>query len=131
MNEKIRKWIPLLVLLVFLVTIFVPRWVEERVCMAYGEPLFNHALPEGSVLVSKDAAKDDEGVITAALLLQTDLNSEELEAFYADLDCQPAEEGQTVYLEAKPLDEDDLAVLKQAKLYVEGESYQFVYVYSK
>ena len=131
MKEDIKKWIPLLVLLVFLATIFVPRWVEERVCMKYGEPLFAHALPENTELISKDAAKDDAGGITAALLLKTDLTSEELEAFYSDLDCPPAEEGQTVTLTAKALSEDDLEVLQKAKLYEEGASYQFVYVYSK
>ena len=131
MNDNWKRWLPLVMVLIFVVVVFAPRWIDGLFCAKFGKPLFEHAIPEQSVLVSKDAARDTEGVVTAALLLQTDLSSEELEAFYADLDCPPAKDGQTVKLEAKPLSEADLDVLKQAKLYVEGASYQFVYVASK
>ena len=131
MKENLKRWLPLLVLLVFLATIFVPRGVEKRTCMAFGQPLFDHVLPEKAEIISTDAAKDDDGGVTAAILLKTDLTSQELEEFYADLECPPAEEGQNVTLQAKALTEADLAVLQQAKLYEEGASYQFIYVYSK
>ena len=131
MKENLIKWGPLLVLLVFLMTIFVPRWMNERSAMKFGEPLFSHALPQDATVVSQDAAGDSNGGVTAAILLQTNLSSEELAAFYADVQCPPAKDGQIVTLEAKALNEDDLAVLKQAKLYEEGASYQFIYVYSR
>ena len=67
----------------------------------------------------------------AAMILKTDLTSEELEAFYSDTEYPPAEEGQTVSLSAKPLDENSIKAMKQAKLYEEGASYQFIYLYSK
>ena len=118
-------------ILQFIAVAFGPRWINQAVGMSFGEPLFEHPLPEDAILISKDAAKDDEGTITAAMLLQTDLTSEELEAFYADLECPPAKKGQTVSIQAKALTEEDLQVLKQAKLYEEGACYQFVYVYSK
>lgn len=130
MKEKIMRWIPLLVLVIFLGTIFVPRWINQQACKAYAEPLFSHALPDGAKVVSTDAVKDDNGGITAAILMQTDLSQEELKAFYADLELEPAEEGHTVSLNVKTLSEEDLDVLKQAKLYEDGASYQFVYIYS-
>lgn len=131
MKEKIKSLLPLMVLLVVLAVILVPKRLEQRACDKFGEPLFTHALPENAVLVQQDAAKDDEGGTTAALLLQTDLSSEELIAFYSDTIYPPAKEGQTVTLEAKALDESSLEALKQAKLYEEGACYQFVYLYSK
>ena len=131
MNENLRKWLPWVMIAIFVVVGFGPRWMDSLVCNRFGRPLFDHALPAETVLVSKDAATDGEGVITAALLLQTDLSSEELEAFYADLNCPPAKEGQSVELSAKALAEEDLDVLKTAKIYVEGAQYQFVYVTSK
>ena len=131
MNENWKRWLPLIMVLIFVVVVFAPRWIDGMFCMKFGKPLFEHPLPENAVLVSRDAARDTEGVVTAALLLQTDLSSEELVVFYEDLDCQPAKEGQTVRLEAKPLTEEDLDVLKTAKLFVEGAQYQFVYMTSK
>ena len=131
MNETLKKWLPWVLILLFVAVVFGPRWVDSAVSHRFGQPLFDHALPENAVLVSKDAAKDTNGVITAALLLQTDLTSEELETFFADVDCEPVKEGQTIHVEAKALTEADLDVLKTAKLYVEGEQYQFVYVTSE
>ena len=66
----------------------------------------------------------------AARLLKTDLTSEALEAFYADVEAEPAEPGDTVILRAKALDESSVEALKQAKVYEEGASYQFIYLYS-
>ena len=46
------------------------------------------------------------------------------------MDASPAEEGYSVELSVKPLDEDSIEAMKQAKLYEEGKSYYFVYLYS-
>ena len=131
MKEKIMKWIPLLVLLVFLLTMFVPRWLNTRLAMKFGEPLFSYSLPEGAEIISQDGAVDEEGGVTAAILMKTDLTSEQLLEHYGNLVCHPAKDGQRVTVEAKALTEADLDVLKQAKLYEAGASYQFIYVYSK
>ena len=131
MHEKIRKWLPWVMIVLFIAVVYGPRWIDNATANRFGKPLFAYPLPEDAVLVSQDAAKDGEGVITAALLLQTDWSSEDLEAYYADLRIEPVKDGQTISVEAKALTEADLDVLKTAKLYVEGEHYQFVYVTSK
>lgn len=131
MRDNLKKWLPWAMILLFIAVVFGPRWVDSAVSRQFGKPLFDHALPEDAVLVSQDAARDSDGVITAALLLQTGLTSEELENFYADVECEPVKAGQTVQVEAKALTEADLDVLKTAKIYVEGEQYQFVYVTSE
>ncbi len=131
MKEVIKRFIPLILLIAVMFAMAIPKRMEKKAAEAFGEPLFSHALPENTKLIEQDAAKDDEGGTTAALLLQTDLTSEELEAFYSDAAYLPAEEGQTVTLSAKALDEGSLDSLKQAGLYEDGASYQFVYLYSK
>jgi len=131
MYEKIRKWLPWVMIVLFIAVVYGPRWIDNATANRFGKPLFAYPLPEGTVLVSQDAARDGEGVITAALLLQTDQSIEELEAYYADLRIEPVKDGQTISVEAKALTEADLDVLRTAKLYVEGEQYRFVYVTSK
>ena len=131
MKEVCKKLAPVLLLLLVMAIFLIPQKLEERAADAFGAPLFSHALPEDAVLIQQDAGKDDDGGMTAALLLQTDLSSEALEAFYADISYPPAEEGQTVTLQAKALDEASISALKQANLYTDGANYQFVYLYSK
>ena len=131
MKEYIKLLLPVLVLLLVMAAFLIPKKLQQRAANAFGAPLFEHALPADTTLIQQDAAKDDDGGTTAALLLQTNLTSQELEAFYGDTDYPPAEEGQTVTLQAKALDDSSLAALKQAKLYTDGASYQFVYLYSK
>lgn len=131
MNDTVRRLLPLVLLLALLAVLLVPKYMTGRTCQRFGQPLFEHPVPEGSEIVVTDADKDDAGVITAAMILKTDWTSEELEAFYEDLDCQPVKEGQTVCLEAKTLTEDDLAVLEKANVYEPGASYQFIYVTSR
>lgn len=131
MNEKLRKWLPWVMILLFVAVAYGPRWIENRAAMSFGKPLFTYPLPEGAVLISQDAGKEDEGAVMAALLLQTDMTSEELESHYAPLEIEPAREGHSVSIDAKALSESDLDVLKNAGLYVEGEHYQFIYVTSK
>ena len=94
-------------------------YLEGKIWMTYpSEPWMRN--PAGGM----------HGGMIAAMLLKTDLTSEELEAFYADVDAQPAEEGDVVTLSAKALDESSLEALQKAKLYEEGAQYQFVYLYS-
>lgn len=131
MKDTIRRFIPLLIILALMAAVMIPKKLEERAANAFGEPLFSHALPENAKLLQQDAAKDEEGGTTAALLLETELSVEELEEFYSDTVYVPAEEGQTVTLQAKELDEGSISALKQAELYTEGAQYRFVYLYSK
>lgn len=131
MNDTVRRLLPLVLLLALLAGMLVPKYVTRRTCQRFGQPLFDHPLPQGAELVATDADKDDAGVVTAALILKTDCTTEELEAFYADLSCQPVKESQSVHLLVKPLTETDLAALKQAGVYTPGAAYQFIYVTSK
>ena len=131
MNDKLRKWLPWVMILLFIAIVYGPRWIGNLSAQSFAKSLFEHPLPENTVLVSKDAIKDGDGIYTAALLLQTDLTGEELEASYGDLELKPAKEGHTVSMDVKALTEEDLDVLKTAKLYVDGEHYWFVYVTSK
>lgn len=131
MKEKIKNFLPILLMAAILTAFLLPKKLEQKACNDFGAPLFDHALPADTKVVQQSAVKDEEGGVTAALLLQTTLSSEELKAFYGDTDYPPMEEGQTVTLSAKPLDADSMEALKQAKLYEEGASYQFVYLYAK
>lgn len=131
MKEYAKRLLPVLIIILAMAAFLIPQKLQERAANAFGAPLFEHVLPADSTLIQQDAAKDDEGGTTAALLLQTELTSQELENFYSDINYPPAEEGQTVTLRAKALDDSSLAALKQAKLYTDGASYQFVYLYSK
>lgn len=130
MKDKVRIIAPLVILLALLAAFLLPKYLENRAADQFGAPLFNHALPEDATLIQKDAAKTEEGGMMAALLLKTDLTSEALEAFYADVEAEPAQPGDTLILRAKALDESSVEALKQAKVYEEGASYQFVYLYS-
>ena len=131
MKELAKRLLPLLLMMAVLAAFLLPQRLKDRAAEKFGEPLFSHALPAESKLVQKDAATDDEGGTTAALLLQTDLSSEDLIAFYSDMEYPPAKEGQTVKLSCKALDDASIDALKQADLYEEGANYQFVYLYSK
>ncbi len=131
MKETAKRFLPLVLMIAIMAAFLLPKRLQERAANQFGEPLFSHALPEGAKLIQQDAAKDDEGGTTAALLLQTDLTEEELLEFYSDRTYAPAEEGQTVTLRVKVLDENSIQALKQAKLYKEGAQYLFVYLYSK
>lgn len=131
MKEKLKSFLPIIAMIAILTAFLLPGKLEERACNAFGAPLFEHTLPEGAKLVQQAAAKADDGTVTAAIILQTDLSSEVLENFYADREYPPMEEGQTVTLSAKALDESSINALKEAKLYEEGAAYQFVYLYCK
>lgn len=100
---------------------------------AFGEPLFTHTLPAGSALVTKEAKKDDAGVMTAALLLAFSQPTDEaaLAAFYGDTAYPPFAAGETAQLAVKPLDDASLDALRQADIYEEGKTYWFVYLTSR
>lgn len=100
---------------------------------AFGEPLFAHALPAGASLVTKEAKKDDAGVMTAALLLAFDEPTDEaaLASFYGGTQYPPFAAGETVQLAVKPLDEASLDALRQAELYEADKTYWFVYLTSR
>ena len=130
-KEVIKRLLPAFLMVAVMAAFLLPKKLEERNANQFGEPLFSHALPENAELIQKDSGKTDDGSIMAALLLKTDLTSEELELFYGDAVYAPAKEGQTVTLSAKALDENSLDALKKAKLYEDGASYQFVFLTSK
>ena len=130
-KEVIKRLLPAFLMVAVMAAFLLPKKLEERNANQFGEPLFSHTLPENAELIQKDSGKTDDGSIMAALLLKTDLTSEELELFYGDAVYAPAKEGQTVTLSAKALDENSLDALKKAKLYEDGASYQFVFLTSK
>ena len=130
-KELIKRLLPALLMIAVIAAFLLPGKLEDRAANQFGEPLFSHTLPSGSAVIQQDAEKTEDGGIMAAMILKTDLTSEELEAFYSDTEYPPAEEGQTVSLSEKPLDENSIKAMKQAKLYEEGASYQFIYLYSK
>ena len=130
-KEMIRRILPSILVLIVLAVFMLPEKLETRAAEKFGEPLFSHALPDGAELVQTDAGKNEDGSIMAAIILKTDLTSDALEAFYGNTEYPPAEEGQTVTLSCQPLNEDSITALKQAKLYEDGASYQFVFISSK
>lgn len=104
---------------------------QKAEAVAFGEPLFAHALPSGAQVVQQEAKRDDAGVMTAAMLLRWDGGSaEELLAFYSDTTYPPFEEGQTTHLQTRPLDEASIETLKRADLYTEGADYWFIWLTS-
>ena len=109
----------------------LPRRLEQSRLNTFGAPLFEHALPADSYRVQTSAVKDDQGGVTAAVLLGTSMTAEELEEFYSDVECAPVGEGHTVDLSVKPLDEGSLSALRSAGQYMEGKEYFFVYLYSR
>lgn len=130
-REWIKRLLPLVLMIAVMAAFLLPKRLQDRAANQFGEPLFSHALPEGAELIQQDAGKNDDGSIMAAMILKTDLSSEELERFYGDVVYAPAKEGQTVTLSASALDDSSISALKQAKLYEEGASYQFVFLISK
>ena len=130
-KELIKRMLPAVLMIVVMAAFLLPGKLEDRVAEKFGEPLFSHALPNGAELIQNDAGKNDDGSIMAAMILKTDLSSDELEVFYGDTKYPPAKEGQTVILRCQPLDDNSITALKQAKLYEDGASYQFVFISSK
>ena len=121
-------------LAVIWVAFLLPALGDKKVADAYAEPLFTHALPEGAEQVQQEAdrSKTDAGKMTAAyLLLSADATEDELYTFYNDMDYPPAQEGDTVTLHVKALDQSSLDALEQSGLDTEGKTFWFVYLVSQ
>ena len=108
----------------------IPDKIEQYKLNQFAQPFFEHALPENSYSVQASVATDENGGITAAAIIGTQLTEEELYAFYADTEYVPAKDGDTVELSVKALDESSIEVLKEAGKYREEDKYYFVYIYS-
>lgn len=115
---------------VLLGVFYIPGKVEEHQLNQFARPLFYHLLPEDTYAVQTSSVRDDDGGTTAAIILGTSLTQEELLTFFSDTEYPPANEGETVVLEVKPLDEASIEVLKKAKQYRDQSDYYFVYIYS-
>lgn len=129
-KQRKRYWLTLAISFLVLTAVFLPKRLEQMECNKFAEPLYSHALPEGSRLVQKSSVKSKDGSFTAALILASDMDAQALRDFFADGPYIPAKKDQAVTLEVKPLDEESLAALQKAGLQKEGETYYFVYIYS-
>lgn len=133
-NEKLKNVLITVLLLAFgavLIGVFyVPQKIEEYECNRFAKPLFEHLLPDNSYSVQSSAVRDDDGNTTAAAIIGTQLSEEELYDFYSDGEYLPANEGETVELSVKALDEASISALKEAGKYRYEDLYYFVYIYS-
>lgn len=132
-KEKSSNWkyvLPILVLTVIMFLIYTPQYIQQGQAKEFARPLFTHALPEGTKSVQGNAGKDGEGGVIAAVLLQTDLTSEEVLEFYSDTEYAPIKEGYDVVLKTKEVDEASIEAMKQAEVYEEGKHYLFIYIQS-
>lgn len=133
-NEKLKNVLITVLLLAFgavLIGVFyVPQKIEEYECNRFAKPLFEHLLPDNSYSVQSSAVRDDDGNTTAAAIIGTQLSEEELYDFYSDGEYLPANEGETVELSVKALDETSISALKEAGKYRHEDLYYFVYIYS-
>lgn len=110
----------------------LPKRITEYQCNQFAKPLFEHQMPADSYAVQTSAVRDDEGGTTAAIILgmASEMAQQELYDFYADGEYPPANEGESVELSVRELDEGSLSALKQAGMYREGDEYFFIYLYS-
>lgn len=129
--ENVWKTILLVVAGALLLGVFyIPKKVEEYKLNQFARPLFYHLMPTDTYSVQTSSVRDDNGGTTAAIILGTSCTQEELLAFYSDVEYPPADEGENVVLQVKPLDEASIEVLKKAGKYREQSEYFFVYIYS-
>lgn len=110
----------------------LPKRIDEHHCKQFAAPLFEHLLPADSYAVQTSAVRDQSGGTTAAIILgvAADSDEQQLYEFYADGEYLPAQEGDSVELVVRELDENSIEALKKAKLYREGDEYYFIYLYS-
>lgn len=116
--------------------IMLPKGLSNRKANAFAQPFFSHAAPQGASVLQQAASREKqegEYITTATQILEFSQAPEqqELEAFYSDTSYPPADEGQTVTLAAKPLDDASLSALQQAGVYEQGMEYWFVYLVSR
>jgi len=122
-----------IILIGCLIGVFIGQ-AQDKKLNAFSAPLFDHALPEETRLVSSyadDSANDGVRQAFACLIVQSSLTQEELLAFYSDTDYSPAREGDTVTLQVLPVEGESLETLKNTKQYQEeGGPYWYIYLYS-
>jgi len=129
MKETLRRYIlPAIAIIIVVGALTVESWLPELAGASYKKAMYSHPLPENTELLQKDIAMQAGGGIMTALLLETDLTSEELIAFYSDVVTQLQEQGKEVVLDAQALNEESLEAVKQAGAYEEDRGYQFVYL---
>lgn len=129
MKDILRRYIlPAVAIIIVIGALTVESWLPEVAGRAYKEAMYSHPLPENTVLLQKDVAMQSAGGIMTALLLETDLTSEELIEFYSDVVTELEAKGKEVVLDAQELNEESLEAVKQAGSYQEDRSYQFVYI---
>lgn len=132
-REKSNNWkytVPILILTVIMMIIYIPRQIQQNKAQSFAHPIFVHPIPEGAEAVQGGAGKDGDA-ITAAVLLKTDLSPEEVIDFYDDVEYLPYEEGETVELLTKPVDEATIEAMQKAEIYEDGANYLFVYIKSE
>lgn len=129
MKEILRRYIlPAIAIIIVIGALTVESWLPELAGAPYKKAMYFHPLPENTQLIQKDIAMQSGGGIMTALLLETNLTSEELITFYSDVVTQLQEQGKEVVLDAQALNEESLEAVKQAGAYEEDRGYQFVYI---
>ena len=129
MKEILRRYIlPAVAILVIISALMVESWLPDLVGRKYAKALFEHTLPAETIMLQKDVVMQQGGGVMAAMLLETDLTSEELLQFYGDVLSQLEAQGKEAVLDAEPLNEDSLAAVREAGYYQEDRGYQFVYL---
>ena len=129
MKEILRRYIlPAVAIVIVLGALTVESWLPELAGSAYKKVLYSHPLPENTELIQKDVAMQAGGGIMTALLLETNLTSEELLEYYSDVVTQLKSQGKEVILDVQELNEESLKAVKQAGAYEEDRGYQFVYI---
>ena len=124
----------LMALVIFLMVV-LPDKFAQRKANQFAEPLFSHAIPTDARLIQKSASENEDGTISATIILQSTWSQQELLDFYMDIDymssVQEADVKAQVTLSVLPLDESSLNAVQQAGLYEEeGGDYWFIYLYS-
>lgn len=133
-----KKYYGLIIIVVILaaclVGIAIGKNVDEKtdqVLSSFQTPLYDHELPQDSILLDQECKKNTDGSVFACLILQTKLSQSDLETFYKDIDPQPAYEGQTASLKVIQVTDDSLTSVQKSDEYQKdaGDCW-FIYMYS-
>jgi|GEM_PF-1266214 hypothetical protein len=133
-----KKYYGLIIIVVILaaclVGIAIGKNVDEKtdqVLSSFQAPLYDHELPQDSILLDQECKKNTDGSVFACLILQTKLSQSDLETFYKDIDPQPAYEGQTASLKVIQVTDDSLTSVQKSDEYQKGAGdCWFIYMYS-
>ena len=134
-REYYGAYILVFIVLVVLIGIMMnPGGSKETKASDFARPLFEHPAPQDTTVLTKaeDGGKTDgKSYYFAALVLQSKLSKEELEACYGDISYAPAAEGQEVSLKVLPVEGDSIDVVKSSKEYKDGAGdLWYIYLYS-